>query len=98
MSEQQDEFLFSEAPDTGVLFLSHPLDDLFAAIAQLWGVPLGRRVRVSLLNHCMPELEGRLELARSPDLPLDSRDELRLRLGQFEFSHRQMASWALVES
>jgi hypothetical protein len=53
-------------------------------------------VRVELTGHHFPELRGRLELARAPDLPLDRRETLALRIGGIELTHRQIAAWSLL--
>ncbi len=73
-----------------------PLGDLVADICRLWSLPIGDPVRVTLRNHSMPHLSGRLKLSRAPDLPLDPRELLHLRIGEFEFTSRQISSWAIL--
>lgn len=97
MRHEQDEFLFADGPQPE-LHLAHPLDDLFVAIAAAWGVPVGRAVRLNLVNSALPELAGKLELVRAPDLPLDGREALYLRLKGVLFTHREIANWTLLES
>jgi hypothetical protein len=94
---EQDEFLFADGPQPE-LHRTHPLDDLFVTIAEAWGVPVGRGVRLNLINSALPELTGKLEVVRSPDLPLDGRELLYLRLKGVLFTHREIANWTLLES
>jgi len=51
---------------------------------------------VDLTGHQFSELQGRLELARAPELPLDRRATLTLRIGGIEFTSRQITTWALT--
>ena len=81
---------------SGAPELADPLGDLRERIAEGWGLPLGQRVKVELRDCNVPWLEGRLELARAPDLPLDHRQLLFLRIGTVEFSNRQIVAWALA--
>lgn len=97
MRHEQHEFLFADGPQPE-LHLAHPLDDLFVAIAGAWGVPVGRDVRLNLTNPALPELTGKLELVRAPDLHLDRREPLYLRLKGVLFTHREIANWTLLES
>ncbi len=60
-------------------------------------MPLERKVRVDLAGESMDELRGRLELVRPPDLPLDPRQPLGLRIGAVTFSSRQITGWAELE-
>jgi hypothetical protein len=94
-SPDQLEFLLVGFAD-GTTQLADPLGDLRERIGQLWDLPLGERVRLDLRDHQFPWLEGRLDLAQAPDLPLDPRQMLRLRIGAVEFSHRQIVAWALA--
>jgi hypothetical protein len=55
----QDEFLFAAGAQPE-LHLPHAFDGLFREIAAAWGLPVGRRVRVSLRDPALPELAGRL--------------------------------------
>lgn len=90
----QMEFLLVGAAD-GLAHLADPLGDLRERVSALWHLPLGQRVRVDLRDCELPGLEGRLELAQAPDLPLDPKQALALRIGTIEFSSRQIAAWAL---
>lgn len=93
--ESQQDFLFADDPDPE-FYLPDPRSNLYADVAALWQIPIGQLIRVDLTGHHFAELRGRLELARFPDLPLDRRKTLALRLGAIEFSHRQIASWSLL--
>jgi hypothetical protein len=93
---EQLEFLLCGTA-TGAPEPADPLGDLREGIAECWSVPLGQRVKVDLRDCNVPWLEGRLELSRAPDLPLDVRQSLALRIGTVEFSNRQIVAWALAE-
>ena len=89
----QGEFIFepgaaSPVPD------AHPLAGLIGEISRGWSLPVGPQVRVDLAGEPIDELRGRLELAAPPDLPLDPRQPLRLRIGKVAFSSRQITGWA----
>ena len=90
----QLEFLLVGTAD-GATHLAAPLGDLRASISLLWRLPLGQRVHVDLRDSQMPWLKGRLELVHAPDLPLDPKQALALRIGPVEFSSRQIVAWAL---
>ena len=93
--EAQDEFLFADGPAPE----PHPLDPragFYEEVSALWEIPLGQRVHVALREHNLADLDGRLELARAPDLPLDRREVLALRIGTIEFSSRQIIAWSLA--
>ena len=92
---EQGEFLFADGVQPE-LRVPHPLDDLLQEIAVAWGLPVGERVRVRLMTEAVPELSGRLELARVPDLPLDPRQPLALRVAGVTFSSREVRSWSLL--
>jgi hypothetical protein len=91
----QGEFVF-EAGDAPSEAVAHPLADLIGEISRIWSLPLGRNVRVDLAGESMDELRGRLELASAPDLPLDPRQPLMLRIGKVTFSSRQITGWAEI--
>lgn len=93
--EEQSHFLFADGP-APELHPPDPLADFYAEVATTWEIPLGQRVHVALHAHNLSELRGRLELARAPDLPLDRREKLALRIGTLEFSSRQIVSWSLA--
>lgn len=95
MEEQQDEFLFAEGPASG-LHLPDPRSNFYDEVAALWQLPVGQLAHVNLQGHNLSDLQGRIELARAPDLPLDRRETLALRIGTIEFSSRQITSWSLV--
>lgn len=92
---RQGEFSFEAAPAEPDA-PGHPLADLIDDVARTWSLPLGRRVRVDLAGESMDELRGFLELARAPDLPLDPRQALSLRIGKVVFSSRQVTGWAEI--
>jgi len=93
--ESQPEFLFADGP-APELHLSDARSALFADIAALWQLPVGDLVHVDLTGHQFAELRGRLELARAPDLPLDRREILALRIGTIELTSKQIAAWSLL--
>ena len=95
MSEQQEELFFAEDP-APQSHLPDPRSDLFAEIGALWRLPVGQVAHVNLIAHNMSDLQGRIELARAPDLPFDRREALALRIGTIEFSSRQVVSWSLA--
>jgi hypothetical protein len=95
MHEQQNEFLFTDGPAANIV-LPDPRSNLFADVAALWELPVGQNAHVNLSGHNMSDLQGRIELARAPDLPFDRREVLALRIGTVEFSSRQIVSWSLV--
>jgi hypothetical protein len=93
--EQQQEFLFAGGPAPHL----HPPDPrtpFYEEVASAWQLPVGRLVRIDLHDHDLSFLRGLLELARAPDLPLDPRQPLVLRVGAIEFSSRQIAAWSLA--
>ncbi|HWA29405.1 MAG TPA: hypothetical protein VG734_27390 [Lacunisphaera sp.] len=79
----------------GTAHLADSLGDFLDRVSVLWGLPLGQKVRVDLRKCEPPWQQGRLELAQAPDLPLDPRQVLALRIGTIEFSSRQIVAWAL---
>ena len=93
--ESQQDFLFADGP-APELHLPDPRSNLYADVAALWQLPVGQPVRVDLTGHHFAELNGRLELARAPDLPLDRRETLALRIGPIEFTSRQIVAWTLT--
>jgi hypothetical protein len=92
---QLEFFLVGSAAD-GTAHFVDPLGNFRAEVARAWNLPLGNRVRVDLRDCQFAWLEGRLELARSPDLPLNPRDPLSLRIGATEFTSRQVNAWSLL--
>ena len=88
------EFLLVGTAD-GLAHLTDPLGDFRERVSALWHLPLGQTVRVDLRDCELPWLQSRLELAQAPDLPLDPRQALVLRIGTIEFSSRQIVAWAL---
>lgn len=93
---EQGEFLFADG-SSPELHLVHPLDDLIREISSLWGLPIGQRLRVGLTDPSLPILEGPLELRRAPDLPLNVRQVLALRIRGIDFQSRQIAWWTRLE-
>lgn len=93
---EQSEFLFADGAQPE-LHVAHPLDDFFQAVADLWSLPIGRKVRVNLRDPALPPLEGKLELQRAPDLPLNPRESLSLRVRGLNFTSAEIASWSLAE-
>ena len=93
--ESQQDFRFPDGPAPD-LHLPDPRSNLYADVAALWQIPVGQSVRVELTGHHFSGLRGRLELARAPDLPLERRETLALRIGGIELTHRQIAAWSLL--
>lgn len=91
----QAEFLFAGGP-APELQPDDPDAGFYEEVAALWQIPVGSRVHVALRGHSFGDLDGRLRLARAPDLPLDPRQPLSLRIGAIEFSSRQVVAWALA--
>lgn len=93
--QTQAEFLFADGP---VPELQPPDPDsaFYEEVAARWQIPVGQTVHVALRAHHFADLQGRLLLARAPDLPLDHRQSLALRIGAIEFSSRQLVAWSLV--
>jgi hypothetical protein len=93
--EAQQEFLFADGPSPEL----HPPDPraaFYGDVAALWQLPVGEVVHLALREHQFADLQGRLELARAPDLPLNRREALALRIGTIEFSSRQIIAWSLA--
>ena len=97
MNDEQAEFLFTAGPAPD-FHLPDPRSNLnlYEEVAALWQVPVGQVAHVGLDGHSMSDLQGRIEFARPPELPLDRREALALRIGTIEFSSRQIVSWSLV--
>lgn len=91
--EQLEMFLGGSHADGGEV---SPLHDVEQEAASVWGLPIGSRVHVALREHAVPALHGTLRLAQLPRLPFRSADPLTLRIGNIEFTTRQIASWCLV--
>jgi hypothetical protein len=95
MSGMQSEFLFDEGASPQVQ-PDDPNSAFYEEVTGLWQLPIGQAVHVALRSHHFAELQGRLLLAHAPDLPLDVRQPLSLRIAAIEFSSRQVIAWALV--
>ena len=93
--EQQSEFLYADGP-APLMDVPDPRSGLYAEMTQIWGLPLGQSVRLLLKNHDLPEVSGRLELKRAPDLPLNAREELHLSAGGIVFLSTQVQAWSLI--
>ncbi|MSU24960.1 MAG: hypothetical protein EXS32_14220 [Opitutus sp.] len=93
--ESQQDFLFADGPGSA-LHLPDPRENFYADVSALWQIPVGQLVHVDLTGHQFADLRGRLELARAPDLPLDRRETLALKIGTIEFSSRQIGAWSLA--
>lgn len=92
--DEQGEFLFAEGK-VPELQPPDPSAGFREEVSARWRLPVGHQVRVELRNHQLPELTGRLELARAPALPLDPCVPLDLRIGTIGFSSRQITAWTL---
>ena len=93
--ESQQEFLFADGPAPEV-HLPDPRSGLYTDIAALWEIPVGQLVHIALREHSFADLQGRLELSRAPDLPLNRKQALVLRIGTIEFTSRQIIAWSLA--
>ncbi len=93
--ERQNEFLFPDGPEPS-LQLPDPRAGFYGEVAEVWHLPLGQPVRVLLRGHDLPEVAGRLELERAPDLPLNSREVLQLSAGGITFLSTQVQGWTLL--
>lgn len=91
----QAEFLFADGP-APQLQPDDPDSAFYEELAALWQIPVGKNVHVALRSHHFADLQGRLAFAHAPDLPLDARQPLSLRIGAIEFSSRQVIAWALA--
>ena len=83
-----------EPPLPGFTDLAPNLTD---EVARVWGLPVGRRARVTLRGHAVDELTGLLQIAGLPDLPFDARQPLRLRIGRENFTSRQVTGWSAAD-
>ena len=93
--ESQQDLLFANCP-ANELPLPDPRSGFYADVAALWRIPVGEIVCVELNGHHFPELNGRLEVARAPEIPLNRRENLTLRIGGIEFTSRQISTWSLT--
>jgi hypothetical protein len=93
--EYQSELLFGEGA-APAMHLPDPNSGFFAEVSTAWHLPVGQPIRVTLHSHSFDDFQGRLELASAPDLPLDPRQPLSLRIGTIEFSSRQIVAWSLT--
>lgn len=93
-SDLPPEQSLAHPPLPGFTDLAPSLTDELAAA---WGLPIGRRVRVELRRHAVPGLLGLLQVAALPDLPLDGRRPLRLRIGHEEFTSQQIVACSLLD-
>lgn len=71
--------------------------ELADEVAAGWGLPIGKKARVTLRGHQLEALAGWLQLEGLPNLPFDGREALRLRIGRDMFTSRQVAGWHLLE-
>lgn len=83
-----------EPPLPGFTDLAPLLTDEMAFV---WGLPLGRRVRVELKRHSVSGLTGLLQLAGLPDTPFNASQPLRLRINHEAFTSHQVASWVALD-
>jgi hypothetical protein len=93
----QLQFLFADghSPQLGTPLADDPL---VSDIARVWGLPIGRNVRIHLKEgENLPVLDGRLELVSAPDLPFDPRQTLNLRVRGYVFSNRAISGWPTAE-
>ncbi len=74
-----------------------PPQELADEVAAAWGLPVGRKARVMLRGHPVETLVGWVQLDGLPSLPFDGREALRLRIGRYTFTSRQVAGWSILE-
>ena len=94
MTSDQGEFNFdATSGEDGYRAWREELDARRAAFEKRWGIILGRRVRVKLVDRDLP-LEGKLVLLRMGDSnhPGKGRPKLRFHLQGSEFSHAEIES------
>jgi hypothetical protein len=92
---EQLEFLLMGTQD-GSSSLEHPLGDLLAQVQVCWSLPIGQRVHVDLAGAEIDFIEGRLDLIRAPESPLNAAHPLALRVAHLNFSSRQIKAWSLL--
>lgn len=92
MNERQSEFGF----DFGFSPPPAAAPELRDEIADVWGLPLGRRVEVCFRGAERSAIVGTLELLASPGYPWDPREPLRLHISGCVFSSREIGSWTLL--
>ncbi len=89
--DSQEEFvlgdLVGEAPAVA--------SDIRDEIAQVWGLPLGQHVVLSIRGQERIELHGRLELSVAPDYPWDKFQPLRLKIKGVVFSSTEIGHWLI---
>jgi hypothetical protein len=90
MAEHQDQFSFDGTLGSAPVVPA----DLRDEIAQVWGLPLGQRVEVSLQNR--DTIAGALELISTPSYPWDPHQPLRLRIKGFAFTTKEIEHWVLL--
>ena len=69
--------------------------DIRDEIAQVWGLPLGQGMALSILGQERIELRGRLELVVAPGYPWDQGEPLRLKIAGVFFSSTEIGHWVL---
>jgi hypothetical protein len=70
--------------------------DLLAEIAQVWALPLGEPVEITLRRGELRELRGKLELAVAPEYPWQARQSLKLRIAGYSFDSSDIERWVRV--
>jgi len=91
MAFDQGEFDFgASGSDEGYRNWQKRLDEKKRAFERRWGIVVGRRVRVTLHDHDRP-FEGEIYLATDGVSDSCSAEEIRLRIGGFEFTRAEIA-------
>jgi hypothetical protein len=93
--EQQGEFLYASGTDP-LIEVPDPRAGFYSEVAKVWLLLLGQRARIELRGHDLPEITGRLELIRAPDLPLNPHEPLHLCIGGISFMSTHVLSWSVV--
>jgi len=89
--DSQAEFILDETAGEAPAVPSDIRDE----IAQIWGLPLGRCVVLSVRGQERIELRGRLELVVAPRYPWDRREPLRLKIAGVIFSSPEIGHWVI---
>lgn len=89
--DSQEEFFLGETAGEAPAVASDIRDE----IAQVWGLPLGQCVVLSIRGQERIEMRGRLELLVAPGFPWDKRQPLRLKVAGVIFSSTEIGHWLI---
>ncbi|MBK9990211.1 MAG: hypothetical protein IPP19_05595 [Verrucomicrobia bacterium] len=91
--DSQEEFFLGETSGGEASAVASDIRD---EIAQVWGLPLGCVVTLSVRGQERIELRGRLELLAAPGFPWDRNQRLRLKLAGVIFFSTEIERWLVV--